>query len=176
MRALIARAPEDLKQGVLSVGDAALLVAQIPRARAVLDAADRALKAAVEIHGPIPLSDGRVYGPQTQRWKKKTFATRETYQVLEDEIGADEADAAFSTSAEAIEDAVKAAHAARSIKRQVAPTMKRLFARLFEAKAITEEPVVHWKAHHPTGKRALPMVEDLAPTLTASVEAAKTGT
>lgn len=64
-------------------------------------------------------------------------------------LGAEAADHAFETSKSAIESAIAAAHARAGIKRQVSPTTRRVLARLYEAGAIVEEPVVHVHAHHP---------------------------
>jgi hypothetical protein len=114
--------------------------------------ADEALRAYVAEHGPVALPDGRVYGPQVQPWQAREFATRLTYEVLEEEIGAESADLAFGATKDSIEEAVRVAHEKSGIKRQHRVAMGRIMAKLKDVGAITESPVMHMKAHHPVDK------------------------
>lgn len=152
VRALVASPSQSLARGPLTREEAASLATVLPTARKALDAADVALRAYVAEHGPVALPDGRFYGPQVQPWTDKTFATRATYQVLADEIGAEEADVAFSCTKGSIEEAIRVAHEKRGIKRELGSTMGRIMVKLREAGAITETPAVRMKAHHSIDK------------------------
>lgn len=149
VRALVTAPGSRLAKGPLTREEASTLATVLPTARKALDAADAALRGYVAEHGSVALPDGRVYGPQGQSWTEKTFETRGTYQVLADEIGAEEADAAFLCTMGSIEEAIRIAHEKRGIKRELGSTMRRVMAKLKEAGAITETPVVRMKAHHP---------------------------
>lgn len=152
VRALVASPGTSLAKGPLTREEAAALATVLPTARKALAAADAALRAYVAEHGPVLLPDGRVYGPRVQAWSDKAFATRATYQLLADEIGAEDADAAFSCTKGSIEEAIRLAHEKRGIKRGLGSTMGRIMAKLKEAGAITETPAVRMKAHHPIDK------------------------
>lgn len=152
VRALIAVDPARLAKGALMHDEAVSLALVLPTARKAVDAADEALRVYAERNGPVALPDGRVYGPQVQPFTDKTFATRATYEVLAEEIGPENADLAFYATKGSIEESIRLAHEKSGIKRQGRSTMGRVMAKLKEANAITESPVVWMKAHHPVDK------------------------
>lgn len=160
--------------GPAPVGDAPLTVHErtwlAQRLRSIEYVAKKArqvLVADVDAHGPIDLEDGNVWGPFPR--KRTTILVKEAVRVLVAELGAEGAREAVaveeSVSRESIEAVVKAQHAAKGLKRQVAPAVRRIFAILGEAGALVDDPQVQYGAHKPKN-----VEEDLEEQLERSVE------
>lgn len=122
--------------------------------KAATKALDEALKVYVETNGPLPLPDGRVFGPQTV--PDTTYAVRALYGALVAEltpvVGQEEAerfaDLAFSATREGIYNALRAAHENAGIKRQ----LKKAFDRVIAVEGVAETKTTQrWSAHYPKG-------------------------
>jgi hypothetical protein len=141
-----------LVSGPLTREQAAKVAGLLGPARAALKAAEEALRAHVEAFGPVPLPDGKVYGPT--KTEDTTYHTRETYQALIEELepivgaerAAELADKAFTATKTGIYEAIEEAHNFAGIKRQ----KKSAFERIVSAPGVaTTTPTVRWGAHHP---------------------------
>jgi hypothetical protein len=91
-----------------------------------------ALTQYTNVYGPIDVGHGKAWGAYSQ--PRTEMDPTIALQVLADEIGAEAAAAAFGTetSRARIEDAVKAAHKAKGITRQVSPAMRRVMGAIKE--------------------------------------------
>lgn len=134
----------------LSAKEAAHLAAMLPTAEKVLEQVKKAIRAYAAENGPIPLADGRVYGPQHA--KRDTYATRPSYEALAAEIGEEAADEAFRTSKGAMYDAIGAAHDAKGIKRKKGAAMANVLEKIKAGGGLTSRVVEVWTAHHPGAK------------------------
>jgi hypothetical protein len=113
---------------------------------------EEALRAHVAEHGPIPLPDGRVYGPRDS--EERAFATRPTYEALVaalaplvgEEEAARLADEAFATSKDAIYGAIRQAHEAVGLKKKMKAYYDAITA---EKGVVSTKPVERWSAHYP---------------------------
>jgi hypothetical protein len=120
--------------------------------RATIEKLDEMLRHHVGLHGPIPLVGGRVYGPVGDT--KQMFHTRAAYQALRAEIdplvGEEEgeriADEAFSTSEKALKSALRQAHEAAGLKRQLTKAYERIIA---QEGVVSTVPTERWSAHYP---------------------------
>ncbi len=130
----------------LDAASAAHLAGLLPAARKVLKMAEDAVKAYAQANGPIPLADGRIFGPQHA--KRDTYATRVSYEALAREIGDEAADEAFSTSKGAIYDAIGAAHEKTGIKRKKGAAVAKVLAEIAEKGGKTSRVIELWKAHY----------------------------
>jgi hypothetical protein len=131
---------------VLSPAEASRLAGLLPAARKVLKMAEDAVKAYAQTNGPIPLADGRIFGPQHA--KRDTYATRISYEALAREIGDEAADVAFSTSKGAIYDAIGEAHEKAGIKRKKGAAVAKVLAEIAEKGGKTSRVIELWKAHY----------------------------
>lgn len=123
-------------------------LAQIfPAMKEITSRAREALEAHASAHGPIPLGDGKVWGPYPHI--DRVILPRVAEPLLAAEVGALAARQAIkeTLSYDAMEAAVKAAHEAAGIKRKVAPTMRKLWAQIGEAGGIVEETTTWWGPH-----------------------------
>jgi len=129
--------------------------------------ARQALIAHVRAKGPIDLRDGNLWGPFPRR--RTTVVVKAAVQTLVEELGEEGANEAIvvaeSVTRESIEEVVRAQHAEKGIKRQLAPTVRRIFAKLGEAGALVSEDEVQFGAHKPA-----PPPEDLEAALEASLD------
>lgn len=124
--------------------------------RKAADALEEALQAYVEIHGPIELPDGRMYGPQPS--EKQVFATRATYQAIVEELApvvgpemaAECADLAFTTGEKWIYNAIRPAHEAAGFKKKMKAAFERIAA---QPGVMSTVPTEKWSVHYP---KALP--------------------
>jgi hypothetical protein len=130
----------------LTAEQASKIAGMIPSARKVLDLATKALRVYVAEHGPIPLADGKVYGPQHA--KRDTYATRITYEALAREIGDVAADEAFGTSKTAMYEAIGAAHEAAGIKRKKGAAMAKVIGEIEANGGKTSKVIELWKPHY----------------------------
>ncbi len=90
--------------GALTRDAASRLAALLAPARRFLDAVEVAVRAHAEAHGPIPLADGREYGPATE--EATTYKTAPTFEALAAVVGDEAANEAFETSTAALKRAV----------------------------------------------------------------------
>ena len=152
----------------LATGQAGLAAGPLTREQAVrgagllgpvrkaADALEEALQAYVEIHGPIELPDGRIYGPQPS--EKQVFATRATYQAIVEELSpvvgpemaAECADLAFTTGEKGIYNAIRPAHEAAGFKKKMKAAFERITA---QPGVMSTVPTEKWAVHYP---KALP--------------------
>jgi hypothetical protein len=130
----------------LTKDEASRLAGLLPAARKVLKMAEDAVKTYAQTNGPIPLADGRIFGPQHA--KRYTYATRISYEALAREIGDEAADAAFSTSKGAIYDAIGEAHEKAGIKRKKGAAVAKVLAEIAEKGGKTSRVIELWKAHY----------------------------
>lgn len=143
--------PAPFGDSPLSLEEAAQLAAALPQLDTFVRRGREALKVFVDANGPIPLGDGVVWGPEIV--KKTTINAAPAKSVLDQELADHAADAMkVDISRASIERAVKALHAEQGITRQVAPTMRRIMAKLGEAGALTSEEAEQWCAHRPDAK------------------------
>lgn len=141
-----------LVAGPLTPEQAARGAAMLGPAKAATEALEEALRAHVEAYGPIPLPDGKVYGPVPAT--RTTYRTRLAYAALRQEldavVGEEEgerlADEAFRTSEKAIKDAIRAAHEIAGLKKKQAEALRRIKA----VEGVTHDvPSLTWSAHYP---------------------------
>lgn len=130
----------------LSAAEASRLAGMLASARKVLDLAEKALKLYAAEHGPIPLADGRIYGPQHGR--RTTYLTRASYEALAAEIGDEAADAAFKTSKGAIYEAISAAHDKADIKRKKGAAAAKVLGEIAAKGGTTSKEFTVWKPHY----------------------------
>lgn len=151
--------------GTVPFGDAPLTLEQAAKLAGMMgffDVAKKRARRMLEVyvgeHGPIPLGDGRVFGPEPTEVTE--ILAEPARAVLAAELGefADQAIGVDITGA-SIERAVKAKLASEGKDRGVAPARARIFAKLGEAGALSKKTRPEWKVHRP--KAALPPVEDL---------------
>ena len=141
-----------LTMGPLTREQAVKAAGLLGPARAAVKALEEALRAHVEAFGPLPLPDGKVYGPTTV--EDTTYHTRGTYQAMIEEfepiVGAELADQiasnAFKATKGSIYDAIDEAHTFAGMKRQ----KKNAFERIVSTPGVvTKEQSVRWWAHYP---------------------------
>lgn len=89
----------------LTTAAASRLAGLIPAIRKVCDAAEAAVQAHVEAHGPLTLADGREYGPVLE--EARSYQTRLTYEALAAVVGEERAEEAFAASASSLKRAVE---------------------------------------------------------------------
>lgn len=153
----------------LSAAEASYIAERLPMIERAIEKAKEAIKAHVDAHGPIALSDGKEYGA---REEKRTeidpgVAFDEIAKALDGAEGA--AFAAFATSKGGIKTAVQDANViARSMgepTRKVAPTVRAIMADIKAAGGLTETTVKVYKARHPKALDvpAPAILEDLGP-------------
>jgi hypothetical protein len=123
------------------------LATMLPQLQRWHDKAEALLHSDVEASGPIDLGDGRQWGPHAVL--RDEIDPEQGLAVLASEIGEEGARSALTVKLpkSGIEEAVKTAHAAAGIKRQVSPTVRRVFAKLKEAGAIQKVSQTRWEAH-----------------------------
>lgn len=90
--------------GALTRDAASRLAGLLSPARRVLDAVEEALKAHAQAHGPIPLADGREWGPVLEPVTR--YKTAPTFEALAAMVGDERANEAFTTSTTALREAV----------------------------------------------------------------------
>lgn len=125
----------DLAAGELTASQAAQLAGRIGPARKVLENAEASLRAYVATHGPIPLPNGQVFGPVPG--EKLAYHTRALYQAIVAElvpiVGMDAAtraaDLAFGATKDGIYDAIRTAHEAAGLKKQMRAAFDRIVSR-----------------------------------------------
>jgi hypothetical protein len=150
-------------KGVLSApvlpGESPLTPGEATRAAEILPQIERfgkrlkdALKAHVEATGqPIPLSDGRVWGPAPHY--EKVVNPDVAAQVIADEFGQEATAVAITrtVSREGIKDAARAHLEAQGKSRGVEPAVRRVYAKMNEAGGIVEQQTTWWTFHRPNG-------------------------
>jgi hypothetical protein len=159
-------APAPLGDAPLTVDEARRLAAILPALARFQKQATSALRAHVKVGGPVDLGNGNHWGPHAV---DKTEVLADVGQrVLADEVGAELAESSVKRvlTRDAIEDAVRESHAEKGIKRQMAPTVRRLFARIGAEGGLVSRREVHWSAY-----REVPSLEE---QLKASVEKEET--
>lgn len=169
LKSLCTDSPAPLGAAPLTASEATRIASSLVFVERFLERARSALRSYVEDQGPIDLGDGVVWGPQqVNRTEILPEAARE---VLEEELG-EHANAAIKLdiTGASIERAIKAQLEARGLTRGVAPTKRRIWAKLGEAGALVSKSRTEWKAHRPEpGAPAVPVVS-LAQKLEASLE------
>jgi len=130
----------------LTAAEAAHIAGLLPSARKVVKMAEDAVKAYAVEHGPIPLTDGRIFGPQ--HGHRTGYKTRTAYEALAAEIGDEAADEAFKTSKGAIYDAVGAAHEAQGIKRKKGAAVAKVLNEIAEKGGTVTKEFTVWKPHY----------------------------
>ncbi|MDD1677682.1 MAG: PD-(D/E)XK nuclease family protein [Methanomicrobiales archaeon] len=156
----------------LSAEEASKLAGLLPRMKKVVAMVETSLKMYGSEHGPIPLTDGKVYGPTAET--RVRLATRPTYQALYDyfvsfydqeeplddaenraeriaSLAADAADAAFKTSKAAIGAAIAEAHDAKEILRKKSAATRDVLAAVAAKDGISTRDAVIWSNHWPGG-------------------------
>ena len=144
-RALAAMDAPSMLARPLTTEEASKVAGILASVRRVVEKADAALRLHVAANGPIPLADGRVWGPEPTT--RVAYDAGRTVDALAEEIGREAASAAVSVSASSIERAIAAAHEAAGIKRQVAPTKRRVLEAIRAHDGVTETPSERWTAH-----------------------------
>lgn len=119
----------------------------------------RTMEAQVQEHGPIPLEDGLVWGPEVSSRTK--ILSQPAREVLSAELG-EYAEQAFNmdVSGSSIERAVKEKLLAIGKTRGVAPAVRGIYAKLGEAGALEQKTHTEWKVHRPK-KAAPPELQDV---------------
>lgn len=110
--------------------------------------AKEALEAWTVANGrPIPLKDGRVWGPYPH--EKSVLDPDKAVAALAEEIGNEAAAAALvrSVTKSKIDELIKESHAAKGIKRQGAPTMRRVMGALAAAGGVKKVTETWFGAH-----------------------------
>lgn len=117
-------------------------------AEAVTRTTRAALIADVTANGPIPLADGRVWGPQESE-QTAIVDPLGAFNILSDIIGAEHARGALSLAVGGASEAIAANHAERGIKRGVSGQVRRFLAIAYERGVATKKAVTKYQAHHP---------------------------
>jgi len=144
----------DFREGALREDQAIRLAEQLPQGEAFLRQVREALQHYVEENGPVPLSDGRVWGPNPKA--ATSIKARVALPVLRAELG-DRALDAFTTTREAIERVVAQKLEDEKVVRGKAPAMRKVMGALDAAGAIARRTENWWQAHTP---RPLEAAED----------------
>lgn len=153
VRALV-MGSQSLAAEPLTREQAVKLAGMLGPARDVLDAARDALKAYVEQNGPIPLPGGKVWGPTVGQ--DTVFDTQATFDAgvaeLAPLVGEEDAirlmNEAASFSKKSVYEAIRAAHAAAGLKKQMTAAYERITAR---EGVCRQEPSEKWTAYYPKG-------------------------
>ncbi len=138
----VAKAPLELTDD-----EAAWWALRLSQIESMTKRAREYLKGRVDAKGPIQLGNGLVWGPQES--VRNRILPNVAIPIIEAEIGKDKLDDVAKISREAIEDAVRAEHAARGIKRQLSKAMGKIMARIKEAGGIESDPHVQYGVHRP---------------------------
>ena len=148
----------DFRDGALREQQATLLAEQLPQGEAFLRQVKEALKCYVAENGPIPLADGRVWGPNQH--ETRGVRARVALPVLQDELG-DFALDTCSITRESIERAVAGKLEADNVQRGKAAAMRRVMGKLETAGAIVRRTEDWWQAHTPRVLEVVPNEESL---------------
>lgn len=147
LRALVADGDAPFAAGPLSPELARNAAVILP----MLGQLEKKMRAALQAHaksfGPIDLGNGNVWGPIVETKEEIDYAA--AYDVLRDELGPERVQAAAKITKSAIDDAIGALHEERGIKKQKSAAMRRVLARLHEAKAIRDVAGETFKAYRP---------------------------
>lgn len=140
-----------LRDAALTPVDAARLAAMLPQLEAFCKRAKAALKNIVPVNGPIELPDGNVWGPYAHT--EKVLDVDIAVAALAREIGDGEAAKAVkrALSRTAIEQAVKANHEARGIKRKASGATRKVMGAIIAAGGQSEVTETWWGPHKPRG-------------------------
>ena len=148
----------------LTPKEAAHIAERIPMIEKAIEKAKEAVKAHVDAHGPIALSDGKEYGAREEKRTEIDPAIASDIMSAHS-IGTRAAAHAFRTSKEGIKAAVVADNETSVSKRKVAPTVRAILAEIERAGGLTETTVKVYKARHPKAPDvpAPAILEDLGP-------------
>jgi hypothetical protein len=143
----------------LTAEQAIRLAEAMPTLRRFVDRADKALRAHVDLLGPLTLSDGKLWGPYEVRRSdiNPSVGTDILAGEISDEWARDAVE--VSLSRKGIEGAIKLAHEANGIKRKVAATLRKVMAKIDEAGGILRR-VETWYGPHETKKLDAPEGEE----------------
>lgn len=143
-------APAPTGDAPLSADEARRLATLLPSIDRFVRQANAALRAHARLAGPIDLGNGNHWGPHPV--EKSAVVAEIGQRVLAAEVGAELAEAAVKRvlTRDGIKAAVQEAHAAQGIKRQVEPTVRRVFARIGEAGGLLARTEQHWSTYRET--------------------------
>jgi hypothetical protein len=148
LKALVG-APLPKGSAPLTVEERSWLAAHLKQFEAFARAARTALILDVQANGAIPLEDGTVWGPIAKPVTE--IIVPRALPVLQEELGEELANNALDVtlSRGRIEANVKKLHHEQGLTRQVAPTMRRIMAKISEAGGLLSEPRIEHRAYRP---------------------------
>lgn len=158
--------PSPLSPGVISPDQISRLAELAPAFHRFARSVDAVLRAHVEETGqPIPMSDGRVWGPRTKNVEvldpDKVIAALGEETSPEDALGA----VTRRVSRSSIEEVIKAVHARKGITRKKASAIRAVYGRLLSSDGLHKVTRIEWGPSKP--KPELPAIEERHAVLAA---------
>lgn len=140
-----------IEPGALDDDQLRQLAELAPSIRAFAESVTRALEVHVQATGqPIKMSDGRLYGPHATT--RTAYDPKAAVDALVPEVGETLAQSVVlstKVSEAGIKRAIKAAHDAKNISKQVPSTWRRVFGRMSRAGGVKRVQTVQWGFHKP---------------------------
>lgn len=165
---------EDLATALVTPDTAAVGLQRFRAIKSAMNEVERQLHAYVKENGPIPVGDGKVWGPRESQ--RSIIDPEKAWPVLVEAFGVDGAREAMTLKTS--KTAISAVASARAPRGQKSEAAKALLAQLDAAGAVTTKTVTEFEEYVPTQSASGPVLADDAgasPPPASSVSLAATG-